>query len=137
MINIFGQKHAVQRFGRPMFSMACSAERRDQILVSSHERSGTHFLINSITMNTDYRNDPVVDFDIFPVGSFVNFTQPASVADFFNTLNEKNCASVVKSHFSADFFLDFDGKYILPENVRTVYIVRNPVDTLSSFTTGS
>ena len=33
------------------------------IVVCSHERSGTHFLMNSISLNSEYSVDPYLNFD--------------------------------------------------------------------------
>ena len=42
-----------------------------QVMVSSHERSGTHFLINSIAANSDYEKAPLINFDVYHTGKEV------------------------------------------------------------------
>lgn len=103
------------------------------ILVSSHERSGTHFLINAIARNSGYRNDPYLDYDITPLGSFHNFNDQQAVRPFFSRLKENKCASVIKSHFAAQFFLDDEGHFLLRDVCKTLYILRDPVDVMLSY----
>lgn len=103
------------------------------VMVCSHERSGTHFLINSIAKNSCFRNDPHLNFDLMPLGSFLNFYDRKSVKDFFCDLAEKSCASIVKSHFAAQFFFDDDNKFILNDICKTLYIVRNPIEVMLSY----
>ena len=74
------------------------------VMVSSHERSGTHFVINSIASNSAFRNDPHLNYDTTPLGSFHNFHDPHAVLSFFGHLCEQKCASIIKSHFSPDSF---------------------------------
>lgn len=103
------------------------------VMVCSHERSGTHFLINSIAKNSCFRNDPHLNFDFMPLGSFLNFYDRNSVKAFFCHLAEKSCASIVKSHFAAQFFFDDDNNFMLNHICKTLYIVRNPVDVMLSY----
>lgn len=103
------------------------------VMVCSHERSGTHFLINSIAQNSHFRNDPYLDYDFMPLGSFHNFHDRKAVADLFGRLAEERCASVLKSHFPAQFFLDAAQNFVLGGLCKVLYIVRNPVDVMLSY----
>lgn len=103
------------------------------VMVSSHERSGTHFLINTIALNSSYSNDPYLDYDIYPLGSFHNFNDRKAVQPFFARLKDRRCASVIKNHFAAQFFLDDDRQFLLNGLCKTIYIVRNPVDLMLSY----
>jgi hypothetical protein len=114
------------------FHFATDTEIAAPVVVCSHERSGTHFLINSLAKNSAYRNNPYLDYDSKPLGSFHNFHHGADAASFFQKLHDKNCASIVKSHFAAPFFRDSDGKLVTGP-CKIVYIVRNPFDVMLSY----
>lgn len=103
------------------------------VMVCSHERSGTHFLMNSIADNSRYSNDPFLNYDLKPLGSFLNFHDKKDVKTFFERLTERRCASIVKSHFSAAFFLEHDEEFILNDLLKILYIVRNPVEVMLSY----
>lgn len=103
------------------------------VMVCSHERSGTHFVINSIANNSAFSNDPYLDYDLMPLGSFLNFYDRRSVKTFFTHLSKFNCATVVKCHFASEFFLESDGGFLLHGLSKILYIVRNPVDVMLSY----
>ncbi len=111
-----------------------SSQINNLLMVCSHERSGTHFLINSIARCTQYSSS-VLNFDYVPLGAFVNFFDAKEVHSFFNSLSRINkhsrymCASnIIKSHFP----LDILGK-APPKALKIIYIYRNPVDVFISF----
>lgn len=103
------------------------------VMVCAHERSGTHFLMNSIANNSRFSNDPFLNYDLMPLGSVLNFYDRKEVKAFFTRLAEHNCASIVKSHFAARFFLDQDQRFMLDGIVKTLYIARNPVEVMLSY----
>ncbi len=117
----------------PSITIASDEDASLPVMVCSHERSGTHFLMNSIASNSLYRNDPFLNYDLEPLGSFFNFHYPKDVSLFFTHLATHKCASIVKNHFDAGFFLDVDGKYILRDLCKTIYIARNPIDAMLSY----
>ena len=57
----------------PSFVESCSEKVKIPLMVCSHERSGTHFMMNSISECTEYTVSPFLNFDYMPLGSFVNF----------------------------------------------------------------
>lgn len=106
------------------------------IVICSHERSGTHFLMNSVAENFPYVAEPWLDFDLIPLGSFINFFSQKHVSQFFDNMcsikngNEINrLASIIKSHHESDFF----AQAFANKNLRFIYMYRNPADTLISF----
>lgn len=115
------------------FRFATDTEISTPVMVCSHERSGTHFLINSIASNSAYRNNPFLNYDAVPLGSFHNFHDNREVVNFFRRLNETKCASIVKSHFAAPFFRDADQAFLLAGHCKIVYIARNPFDVMMSY----
>lgn len=102
------------------------------LMVSSHERSGTHFLINSLALNSPYTTSPVISFDPWESGRIANFYRLGSVRDFFEMLQRNSCNSIIKNHFHPDFFFDGAGGSALG-TTRVLYVVRHPVDVLASF----
>lgn len=103
------------------------------VMVCSHERSGTHFLMNSIARNSAFHNDPWLDYDYDPLGSFHNFHDCKAVKSLFGRLSEDKCASIIKSHFAASFFVGEENEFLLPGLCKTLYIARNPIDVMLSF----
>ena len=89
-----------------------------RILVASHERSGTHFLINSIAgcfnLSSQCINVPQTA-DISAVNKFLQN----------NADNSHN--RIYKSHHDTRFFQDW-----VFDEYKVIYIYRNPLDTLCS-----
>ena len=54
-------------------SISISDKIDTQLMICSHERSGTHFLMNSIANSTEYTTEPFLDFDYHHLGTAVNF----------------------------------------------------------------
>ncbi len=80
------------------------------LMVVSHERSGTHLLMNALVSCTSYVPSPLLDFDLYPFSAMTNFYAAQSVCDFFNIHVPSICSqgyglsSIIKSHHHADFF---------------------------------
>lgn len=105
------------------------------LMVCSHERSGTHFLMNSLASCTKYVSNPWLNYDLIPFGGTVNFYSENSVREFFaNFFNMRvngstyGLASLVKSHFPLSMV-----QGALNAGIKVAYIYRNPVATLLSF----
>ncbi len=121
---------------KPSFSIGVDSSYLKPLIVASHERSGTHFLINSINENSKYTNMPILNFDLHPIGDIVNFYSHESIENFFNKLENLKVnrdkvylKSIIKAHHSASFFENIFKK----DSLNFVYIYRNPLDTLISF----
>src|SRR5262245_37767968 len=74
---------------------------RPKIMVVSHERSGTHFLMNSIAKCYGYLASPWINFD-YELG--LNFYHPQSLAAFFAQFRDHHVANIVKTHHAFAFF---------------------------------
>ena len=105
------------------------------IMVSSHERSGTHFLMSCISSVSHYTQKPFFNFDYQPCGSFVNFFSKTSTSNFLEKISKYHkdgenyyLSSIVKSHFPLSLTSEISGV-----NMKHVYIYRNPADTLISY----
>lgn len=81
------------------------------ILVISHERSGTHFLVNSIALNLGLNNRP-----------------DSILGDLRKKLLEKTTPKIFKSHHQFKFFEDFYKEL----DLNIIYIVRDGRDVLTS-----
>ena len=119
----------------PEISVAVSDQVAFPLMVASHERSGTHFLMNSIAGCTHYVSNPWLNFDINPLGSVVNFTYPKNVQRFLASISRLDVgssspmcvASIVKSHYPP-----FALEAAVGSGLRVAYIYRNPVDVMVS-----
>ena len=56
------------------------------VVVCSHERSGTHFLMNSIALNSLYSVEPFVDFEYMHLGDVINFHKSDHVSNFIKKI---------------------------------------------------
>ncbi len=105
--------------------------------VCSHERSGTAFLINLIDKNSQYTNEPILDFDYPFFNRHFNFHNPENTARFFKRLTIANygekknmiLSSIVKSHHLPGTFSYLFGK----KWCSFIYIFRKPSDVLVSY----
>src|SRR5262245_22507792 len=102
---------------------------RPAALVVSHERSGTHFLMNTLAACYEYVSRPWVDLDwhVIPI----NYFYPPNISDALLSLASQSMANVVKSHHPAEFFAGelprLTSRYIV------FYIYRDPVGVMLSF----
>lgn len=104
-------------------------EQRPAALVISHERSGTHFLMNTLAACYGYVSNPWINLD--HDSARINFFLPASITEFLMSVATRPVANTVKSHHQAEFFrgeLDNIG-----QRYAILVVVRDPVDVLVSF----
>ncbi len=98
---------------------------RTNVMVASHERSGTHFLINTLRLAYGY-----------PESGFLNFDYPSLNINYFHAMAISAAlrkpppmmSLTIKSHHAADFFegvLDDVLKQLV-----VLYIHRDPVDVM-------
>ena len=98
---------------------------RPSVIVVSHERSGTHFLMNSLGRAFGYEAGLFLNFDHDPLN--INYFHPPTVLKALRTVP---AGRIVKAHHSVEFF---DG--ILDEVLQSaviLYIHRDPVDVMVS-----
>lgn len=81
--------------------VSVSAKYRPKIIVVSHERSGTHFLMNSLAANFGYIAEPWLNLDL-ELG--VNFHSPEAFERLMTTLIGQHVRNVAKSHHEYGFF---------------------------------
>jgi hypothetical protein len=98
-----------------------------KIAIFSHERSGTHFLMNSIAMNFSYLSHPWLDFDS---DLQLNFHSPDDLRGFFSQMQGKPIANILKSHHSFDFMAPVIDD--ICNDFKVFYIYRDPRDAIIS-----
>lgn len=97
--------------------------------VISHERSGTHFLISSLSGAFGYMPvDNRLDLDVYTIQ--MNFFAPQDVSGFFDQITAHKVANVLKSHHSSDFFEPIIEEIL--EHTAIFYIYRHPRDVMHS-----
>ncbi|MEX0853267.1 MAG: sulfotransferase domain-containing protein, partial [Bauldia sp.] len=109
--------------------LAVLPPERPTVMVVSHERSGTHFLMNSIARGYGYVSRPWIDLDHAQVN--INYFAPEILRRTLAQFADQRAANLIKSHHAADFF---DG--ILDEVLKKtaiLYIHRDPVAVMLSF----
>lgn len=115
--------------------LSLSRDIQQQLMVCSHERSGTHFLMNTLGEATNYCANPWLNFDLHPLGAHINFFSPVSIKEFIESCanlkvnGQKACnASIIKSHFP------LSNLGIANEApLKIIYIWRDPSETLISY----
>jgi hypothetical protein len=98
-------------------------------MVVGHERSGNHFLMNTLSGCFGYKALPWLDFDHGSVP--VNFFSRKDVRRFFEGIAAFRLANIIKTHHPLPFFEGNLG-YIC-RHFKIIYIYRHPLDTLRSF----
>ena len=99
-----------------------------KVIVASHERSGTHFLMNTLAYNFGYVSDPWIDIDIEQV---INPFAASNIADFLNHFFGEPILNTFKTHFPAEFFLPILNTLL--DDYQVFYIHRNGAETMNSF----
>ena len=99
-------------------------------MVASHERSGTHFLINTLAGNYGYMPlDGVLDLD--PASLKVNFHLPPHLVRVLKEAAIRRPQAIVKTHLSVEFFAGTIDDILRRQTI--FYIYRHPVDVMISF----
>jgi hypothetical protein len=106
------------------------AEQRPAVMVVSHERSGTHFLMNALAACYGYVSLPCIDLD-HPSENLLDRSSRDEICDALMALATGPLANIVKSHHSADFFAGTLGR--LGERYVIFVMCRNPVPVMLSY----
>lgn len=97
-------------------------------MVISHERSGTHFLMNTLALNFGYIAAPWINFD-YELG--LNFHSTKSLQGFFAVMRGRPILNLVKSHHQFEFFAPLINE--LAKEFHIFYVYRDPRDVMVSF----
>jgi hypothetical protein len=102
---------------------------RPAVMVVAHERSGTHFLMNTLAACYGYVSNPWIDFDQLEYN--INYCSTIHVREQLLALAAASRERLVKSHHQAGFFAGELSR--LAEQYVIFYICRNPVDVMLSY----
>jgi hypothetical protein len=97
------------------------------LVIISHERSGTHFLINSLSGSFNY-SARSINLDHTDVN--INYYAPENILDIFKKLSNIHIANVIKSHHSSGFFDEILNEIL--DDFNLLYIYRDPRDVMVS-----
>ncbi len=101
---------------------------RKKLAVFSHHRSGTHFLMKSLALNSIYVDEPPLLLDVNLGRDLWN---PHDLRNMFQQLSKKELLNIAKCHFDANFFKPIIQDFLQQFDI--VYIVRRPEDALKSY----
>ena len=99
-----------------------------KIIVVSHERSGTHFLMNTLDDNFGYISYPWIDFDTEYID---NPYASENILEFIDIVRGKPILELFKCHYEVNFFWQILEQ--LFSEFRVFYIYRDGHDTMESF----
>jgi hypothetical protein len=98
-------------------------------MVASHERSGTHFLMNALAAEFGFVASPFLAVDANELK--INFFHPQHLASFFVHSADRKIATLRKTHYQFAFFGEIIGRVL--EHTRVFYIYRDPRDVSHSY----
>lgn len=123
---VLSAAHRTSRFVLTFFE---EGDARPPVMVVSHERSGTHLLMNSLGQSYGYDADYYCNFDSRPLG--INFFRSGAIQDTLQQLADRRLASVVKSHHEAAFLAKAIDRIL--ERWVVFYVHRDPVEVMLSY----
>ena len=110
------------------FKCRAAQKGRPKILVVSHERSGTHFVMNSLALNLGYVANPWVNMD-WELG--VNFHSSFAFETLLSHFSGQWIANIFKSHHEFGFYADWIHKF--KNEFKIIYMVRDVAPVLRSY----
>lgn len=115
--------------GQPFWKYASFDRDRPSVLVFGHERSGNHFLMNTLARAYGYIAKPWFNIDLQPHP--INYFHPPSLRKLLLGPGAERIANVGKSHHAVEFFHSILGD--LQDRYVIFYVHRDPVDVMLSF----
>ncbi len=109
-------------------SVSFNTERPSAIGVG-HERSGNHFLMNTLARAYGYVAEPWFNIDLYPHP--INYFLPPALLNLLMERGNRRIANVGKAHHAAEFFTPI--LEALQQRYVIFYIHRDPVDVMLSF----
>ena len=101
--------------------------RASNVIVASHPRSGTHFLINTLALNFGFSARPIES----DVTSGADFYLSRHFRGFLEGARATGSGRLIKEHHHFAFFADVLD--VLRRHFIVFYVYRNPADTISSY----
>ena len=97
-------------------------------IIVSHERSGTHFLMNTLALNFGYISSPWINLDL---DHPINYYAPENIMDFLGFMRGKPIVNVIKTHHQVGFFMPILEKIL--DDFHVFYIYRPVRAVMASF----
>jgi tetratricopeptide (TPR) repeat protein len=113
---------------RPMQTVRPKPRRMPAAMVVSHERSGTHFLMNALSHAYGYTAQPWIDLDEHAI--VIDYSNPARIAEALEVKAADWLYGIVKSHHAVDFLRPELPR--ITESVLIFYVYRDPAATMVS-----
>jgi hypothetical protein len=102
---------------------------RPSALVVGHERSGNHFLMNTLANAYGYVAEPWFNIDVYPHP--INYHLPQALLGLLTEAGNRRIANVGKTHHAAEFFTPI--LKALQQRYVIFYVHRDPADVMLSF----
>jgi hypothetical protein len=102
---------------------------RPSAIVVGHERSGNHFLMNTLARAYGYIAEPWFNIDLYPHP--INYFLPQALQNLLMEGGNRRLANVGKTHHSAEFFAPILKS--LQQRFVIFYVHRDPADVMLSF----
>ncbi|HEX3700759.1 MAG TPA: sulfotransferase domain-containing protein [Phenylobacterium sp.] len=102
---------------------------RRPVMVVSHERSGTHFTMNSVAGAFGYISMPWIDLDRHQIN--INYFHPGRLEETLQKLARARPANIVKNHHEFTFFAELIDT--VARDYHLIYVYRHPADVLISY----
>jgi hypothetical protein len=113
---------------RPMQTVRPKPRRMPAAMVVSHERSGTHFMMNALSHAYGYTAQPWIDLDEHAI--VIDYSNPARIAEALEVKAADRLYGIVKSHHAVDFLRPELPR--ITESVLIFYVYRDPAATMVS-----
>ncbi len=109
-------------------AVLAQVRRLAPVMVVSHERSGTHFLMNALSYAYGYTAEPWIDLDVH--NRAVDLSSPGRIAASLQALADDPLLRIVKSHHAAEVF----GAELerVTQDYTVFYIHRDPAAVMTS-----
>jgi len=106
--------------------------REDDVLVSSYPKAGTSWMqgIVSLIYNPDNLED-TAKISIDQRVPFLEFTSRGEEPELDSMLENRKSPRLIKTHLPARFFRNHEN--MMNKKTKTIYVMRNPKDTLVSY----
>ncbi len=98
------------------------------VMVVSHERSGTHFLMNALSYTYGYTAEPWIDVDLH--NAAIDFSSPSSTTASLEIQAADPLLRLLKSHHSAELFGEALER--IAETFAIFYVYRKPGAVMTS-----
>ena len=108
---------------------ATLADHQLPIMVVSHERSGTHFMMNALAECFGYVSKPWVNVDKDQLN--FNYFQAPNLRTAMLAIAQARAPNIIKCHQEFGFYSSIISDF--KDVLQIIYVYRNPADVMASF----